>query len=224
MFFAGIDWADDHHDIVVIDQNAKKVASLRVAHTPTGLAQLNSLLKTITPEPTQLACILETNQGLLITALLEAGWPLYPVNPKTVDRKRGAAGAKTDKIDAYLLAKTGRSDLAVLRQLKPDSPQVQELKELTRDQDNLIQMQTRLVNQLSACLKAYYPAALELFTKLHQPSALRFLQAYPTPAQAKAASLAEISYLLKASGHTRAAAFAPKIYEKLQKSSCEPRR
>lgn len=217
MFFAGIDWADDHHDIVVIDHSGKKVASLRVAHTPAGLLQLNNLFKNITSEPTQLACIIETNQGLLITALLEAGWPVYPVNPKTLERKRGAAGAKTDQIDAYLLAKTGRSDLADLRQLHPDSPQVQELKELTRDQDNLIHMQTRLVNQLTACLKTYYPAALELFTKLHQPSALRFLQVYPTPDQAKGASLDQITHLLKESGHTRATTFAPKIYEKLQK-------
>ena len=129
-----------------------------------------------------MACIVETSQGLLITHLLEVGWSVYPVNPKTVDRKRGAAGAKTDKIDAYLLAKTGRSDLADLRQLKPDSPIVAELKELTRDQDNLVQMQTRLVNQLTACLKAYYPGALALFSKLQQRSALLFLQAYPTPA------------------------------------------
>ncbi len=50
-----------------------------------------------------MACILETNQGLLITALLEAGVPVYPVNPKTVDRRRNAAGAKTDAIEAYLL-------------------------------------------------------------------------------------------------------------------------
>ena len=37
------------------------------------------------------------------------------MNPKTVDRRRGAAGAKTDQIDAYLLAKLGRSEQADLR-------------------------------------------------------------------------------------------------------------
>src|SRR6266567_9117600 len=131
----------------------------------------------------QMACIVETNHGLLIASLLEAGFPVYPVNPKTVDRRRSSSGAKTDAIDAYLLAKTGRSDLADLRQLKPDSALVVELKALTRDQDGLIQSQTRLVNQLTACLKAYYPVALELFGKLHQPSTIAFLRAYPTPQQ-----------------------------------------
>jgi transposase len=72
------------------------------------------------------------------------------VNPNTIDRRRAASGAKTDRIDAYLLAKVGRADCAELRQLHPDSPIVAELKALTRDQDGLIQSQTRLVNQVTA--------------------------------------------------------------------------
>src|SRR5262245_36172879 len=101
-----------------------------------------------------MACIIETAHGLLIWALLAAGWTVYPVNPKTLEGKRGAADAKTDKIDASLLAKTGPADLADLGRLKPDRPVVQELKELSRDQDKLIEIQTRLVNQLTAALKA----------------------------------------------------------------------
>ena len=125
MWFAGIDWADRHHDLVVIDESGRKVAQLRVEHTPEGLAKLVSFLRDMAPLE-QMACILETTHGLLITALLEAGAVLYPVNPKTVDRKRKASGAKTDLIDAYLLAKHGRAEFADLRRLEPDSPQVAE--------------------------------------------------------------------------------------------------
>jgi transposase len=221
MFYAGIDWADDHHDVVIIDESGQRKGSLRVDHSVNGLAQLIAFLKATTPSDEQLACIIETNQGLLITALLEGGLAVYPVNPKTVDCKRGVAGAKTDKIDAYFLAKTGRSDLADLRQLLPDSPVVQELKELTRDQDNLIEMQTRLVNQLTAALKAYYPVALDLFARLQQPTTLRFLQTYPTPAEARAATLEELILVLRAGGHKRAGSFAPKIYEKLHQPHLE---
>ena len=56
---------------------------------------------------------------MLVSSLLEADLPVYPVNPKTVDRHRKASRAKTDAIDAYLLARTGRSDLADLRRLEP---------------------------------------------------------------------------------------------------------
>src|SRR5215472_10607726 len=143
MWYAGIDWADQHHDVVVIDAAGHQTGALRVSHTKEGLTELMHFLLSLAQNPEHMACILETNQGLLIAALLEAGFPVYPVNPKTVDRRRNAAGAKTDAIAAYLLAKTGRSDLAGLCRLEPESALVQELKLLTRDQDALIASQTR---------------------------------------------------------------------------------
>jgi transposase len=202
---------------LVIDEAGKQRASIHVDHTAQGLAKLNTFLEGITgsDKKDQMACIVETNQGLLITFLLEAGWHVYPVNPRTVDRRRSASGAKTDTIDAYLLAKTGRADFADLRRLIPDSPIVKELKALTRDQDALIHMQTRLVNQLTACLKAYYPVALEFFCQLQQKSTLAFLQHYPTPQAALGASQQQIQEVLKLAGHPTAEKVATKIFQKL---------
>jgi transposase len=126
-----------------------------------GLHELKQFVLNIATDPEQLACIVETNHGLLITFLLEAGIPVYPVNPKTANHLRKAAGAKTDQIDAHRLSKLGRLDLGELRRLEPDSAIVQELKTLTRDQDALIQTQTRLVNQLTACRKRVLSCCLE---------------------------------------------------------------
>jgi transposase len=218
MWYAGIDWADDHHDAVVLDEQGQRVGSCRVTHTPEGLAQLVTFLQgTVASAPTrqELACLIETTHGLLITALLDAGLAVYPVNPKTVDRRRKPSGAKTDAIDAYLLAKTGRSDLADLRRLAPDSPLVQELKALTRDQDGLIQSQTRLVNQLTACLKAYYPVALDLFTKLHQPLTLAFLQAYPTVEASQRATVEQLTALLRQHHHPTPVLAAQAVWGRL---------
>lgn len=213
MWYAGIDWADQHHAIVVIDETGRQVGALRVAHTKEGLTELTRFLLGLAQTPEQMACIIETTQGLLIAALLDAGLPVYPVNPKTVDRPRNAAGAKTDQMDAYLLAKTGRSDLTDLRRLQPDSALVAELKGLTRDQDALIELQTRLVNQLTACLKASYPVALELFAKMQHRSTLVFLQTYPTPQAAKTASVEALSATLKQARHPTAAKVAPQIWQ-----------
>ncbi len=211
MWYVGLDWADTHHDVEVLDEAGKRVGARRFAHSHAGLNELKAFLLGNAASPDQLACIVETTHGLLITFLLEAGFPVYPVNPKMANQLRKVAGAKTDRIDAHLLAKLGRFDLAELRRLAPDSPTVQELKTLTRDQDALIQTQTRLVNQLTACLKEYYPAALHLFAKLQQRSTLVFLQTYPTPQAAQAASLAEITATLRAGKHTNPTKAAPKI-------------
>src|SRR5438067_2897800 len=217
MWYAGIDWATDHHDALVIDETGRQVGAIRVEHNPQGLTRLNTFLEQIVGAASkeQMACIIETTHGLLIAHLLEAGWPVYPVNPRTVDRRRAASGAKTDTIDAYLLAKTGRADLADLHRLTPDSEKIAELKLLTRDQDALIRMQTRLVNQLTACLKAYYPVALELFTKLPQKCTLLFLQTYPTPQAAMAASVQQLEQVLRRARHPNPIPVATKTFEQV---------
>jgi transposase len=217
MWYVGLDWADQHHDVVVLDEAGRRVGSRRVTHSQEGLEDLKQFLLGITPHFEELVCVVETSHGLLITFLLETGIPVYPVNPKTANALRKAAGAKTDQIDAYLLAKTGRFDLADLRRLEPDSPKVQELKTLTRDQDALVQMQTRLVNQLTACLKDYYPAALQLFCKLQQHSTLIFLQTYSTPEAAASASISAIEATLRKGKHPNPSVAAQSIHEELRR-------
>jgi transposase len=145
-WFTGIDWADTHHDSVIIDQQGHLVGKpFRVDHSPKGLDTLIERLKSVLGQspPEAMACVLETRQGLLITALLEAGFVVYPVNPFLVKERRKASGAKTDAIDATILARIGRSELPDLHPLEPDRPLIQELKEMTRDQDLLIRDQTR---------------------------------------------------------------------------------
>src|SRR5260370_41085080 len=92
---------------------------------------------------------------------------------------------------------------------------VAELKALTGDKDSLMRSKTRLVNQLTACLKAYYPVALCLFSKLQQHSTLAFLQTYTTPQEEMAASVGQIARVLNEAGHTTEAKVAPKIFETL---------
>jgi transposase len=215
MWYVGLDWADTHHDVAVLNEAGKQVGARRFSHSHEGLRELKRFLLSFSPRPEELMCVLETTHGLLITFLLQAGIPVYPVNPKTINGLRKVAGAKTDRIDASLLAKIGYFNQDALRQMAPDSPKVQELKTLTRDQDALVQMQTRLVNQLTACLKDYYPAALQLFAKLQQHSTLVFLQAYPTPQAAQAASLEEIIATLREGRHTPPRQAATEIVEEL---------
>jgi transposase len=217
MWYVGLDRADTHHDVAVLNESGKHVGTRRFSHSHEGLNELKQFLLSFSPQPEELVCVLETTHGLLITFLLEVGIPVYPVNPKTINGLRKVAGAKTDRIDAHLLAKIGYFNLAELRRLEPDSSIVQELKILTRDQDALIQMQTRLVNQLTACLKEYYPAVLKLFSKVQQPSTLRFLQAYPTPEAAQSASVEEITATLRLGKFPTPAQAAASIVEELHR-------
>lgn len=129
--------------------------------------------------------------------MLEAGFNVYPVNPKVVDRRHKPSGAKSEPLDAHIFAELGKTDINRLRQLKPDSELIQELKALTRDKDTLIKESTRLTNRLIACLKEYFSVALELFSKPTLPVALDFLKFYPTLESAQIASVPELAAFFK---------------------------
>src|SRR5262245_49331489 len=108
MWFAGIDWADQHHDIVVMSAAGEIQGHLQVAHTVEGIAQLVAFAQRLTPLAEEVVCLVETNQGLLVAALLEAGLAVCPVNPATLRGYRPLSGVKTDRLDATLLARVGR--------------------------------------------------------------------------------------------------------------------
>jgi hypothetical protein len=99
MWFAGIDWADHYHEVVVLNEQGAVVGTLHVPHTAAGLDQLTSFLRGGGSGPDAaepVVCVVEVNHGLLITALLEGGFTVCPVNPTTVGRLRPPSGVKTD--------------------------------------------------------------------------------------------------------------------------------
>ncbi len=221
MWFAGIDWADQHHDVAVVTSTGEVAGRLRVAHSVDGLAQLTAFLQQSAPASEQVACVVETTHGLLISTLLEAGIRVCPVNPTTLTRWRPPSGAKSDAGDALLLARAGRASWPDLPVLQPDSPAVHELKLLTRDLEGLIVEQTRLVNQLTACLKAYYPVALGCFDGLIRHAALAFFRAFPTLEQARAATCEDVREVLLSVHYPHAAEKATALHHRLHQPQLE---
>jgi transposase len=215
LLYVGIDWADTQHRVSVIDSQGCEKANFSIPHTREGLEHLKEKLLELAQSPQSIACIIETKHGLLIQFLLEAGFAVYPVNPKVVDRRRKPSGAKSDPLDARILAELGRTDINRLQQLKPDSELIQELKALTRDQDTLIRESTRLTNRLISCLKEYFPVALELFSKPTLPVALDFLKNYPTVEAAQKLSVSKLTAFLKSHKHPKPSEAAMEIYQKL---------
>src|SRR5258707_527260 len=103
MWLGGIDCTDDHHDAVVITDKGQLLGALRVPHTAEGLDHLTRFLRggaSTSGAAEPVICLVETQHGLLITALLEAGFTVCPVNPLAVGRVRPPSGVKTDARDA----------------------------------------------------------------------------------------------------------------------------
>lgn len=183
-YYLGVDWADEAHAVWVGDEAGAPVAEMQVEQTAGGLSEFGRWLYERQAQGIELWAAIEKPEGRVIDFLLDHGVVVYPINPKALDRARDRfrmSRAKSDPFDAWVLAEFLRTDHPHLRPLVPNSEPAQELKLLTRDYHRLVRQQTRLLNQLTATLKEYYPRPLEVFEELTTPLARAFLEAYPTP-------------------------------------------
>jgi transposase len=200
MLFCGVDWASDHHDVCIVDVDGTVRWRRRIAHDPSGIAELRTAISTHEPNPANVCVAVEINHGLLVGALVEAGYVVYPINPKAAERfrdRRKPSGGKNDRLDAEILAQAVRTDRASLRALLPDSDLASEIAVLARDRHALVREHTRLLNQLRSALGEYFPAALVAFD-LDADSTLAFLERYPTPEAAAKLSGFQIAAFLRA--------------------------
>jgi len=184
--FTGLDWAKDHHDIVMVDASGRMVLDLRVDDTAEGWCCLRGVLsEKAGPDLSLVGVAIETRSGPVVERLLELGCTVYPLNPKAAGRyrdRKAPSGGKTDRLDAWSFADALRTDGRAWRCLRPEDPLVQELRLVCRDEARLIAQRTALVNQVQEALHEYYPAALRPFDDWTLPAAWAFVEQFPTPA------------------------------------------
>ena len=201
--FVGDDWAEDHHDIEVMDQAGKVLAKRRLPEGAAGMAQLHELVGAHLGEDDEDAEVvvgIETDRGPWVTALIAAGYLVFPVNPLLASRYRerhGVSGAKSDAGDAHMLADMVRTDSHQLRPAAGDSPGAEGIKVLARTHKTLIWERTRAVQRLRHQLREYFPAALEAFEDLDASDTLELLGKAPEPARAARLTRAQVSAALK---------------------------
>ena len=206
MIFMGDDWSEDHHDVYLMDQAGKRLASRRLPEGLTGIRQLHELIAAHVEDPEQVVIGIETDRGPWVGALTAAGYQVYAINPLAVAHYRDrhhVSGAKSDASDAKLLADLVRTDRHNHRPIAGDSPDAEAIKVLARAHQNLIWTRTRHTNALRSALREYYPAALVAFEDLAHGDALGVLGRAPSPEQGAHLSLTAIQSALKRGGRQR---------------------
>jgi transposase len=177
--YAGLDWAGEHHDVIIVDATGKLVADFRIEHSAAGW----KLWAQKTAAYPKLGVAVETSFGMVVEQLLESGVVVYPVNPMASKRYRERqhpSGNKTDRHDAWALADALRTDGHAWRALGPKDPLVEELRLLCRDEVALIEERTALINQLRQALREYYPTALEAFDEWTTLASWAFIERFPS--------------------------------------------
>jgi transposase len=206
MIFVGIDWAEAHHDVCLLDTEGEVLATRRIPEGLAGVAELHALVGKYTERPEQVIVGIEIDRGLLVTALLAAGYGVYAVNPLSASRYRErhtTSRAKSDRGDARMLADLVRTDRQHHRVVAPDSELHGAIKILARAHQNLIWSRQRQLNALRSALREYYPGALVAFEELGHSDALAVLAIAPDPERGRKLSEARIVTALRRGGRKR---------------------
>ena len=197
----GIDWADEWHDVRIADsQSGEPLAEERFPHDEAGIGRL---IDTLTAHEVERTAI-ERPDGLLVGRLLAAGVTVVAIHPNQVKAARErfrAAGGKSDRFDAFVLCEVCRTDAHRFPALCPQADETLALRALVRCREDLVEARVALANQLRAQLDAAWPGGRRIFADVDSRIALRFLERYPSPDDARglgpkrlAAFLARHSY------------------------------
>ncbi|WP_406300097.1 IS110 family transposase [Embleya sp. NBC_00888] len=211
MIYCGIDWAESHHDVAVINDAGELPAKRRITDDAEGYRILADLLADHGDDPDdRIPVCIETNRGLLVALLNQGGRKVYAINPMAASRYRdrhGVSRKKSDPGDALILANILRTDMHVHRPIPADTPQARAVAVLARAQQDAQWNRQQMSNQVRSLLREYYPAALDAFATwtnpLTRPEAREILRIAPTPAKGAELTIAQLRAALARAGRSR---------------------
>jgi transposase len=192
------------------------VQQFRVDHTAAGVDRLIARCLELEPDPAEVRVVLETRHGLLVEALVDAGFTVLPVNPDLVARRRGPAKKKDDAEDARICCLLALDQFIELRKLIPHGDLAGELRSIARDDERAARDERRLLNRLRADLLTTFPAALTIAANnLASPVILQMLARWPSHAQLAAAPCEDLEAFARAARHGWPARFAARVTDAL---------
>jgi hypothetical protein len=210
VLFIGDDWAEDHHDVEIVNVAGDRLAARRLPEGVAGLAGLHALIaEHLEPDqdPDQVVIGIETDRGPWVQALLAAGYLVYAINPLQAARYRerhSVSGAKSDPGDAHVLAEVVRLDRAHHRPIAGDTAIAEHVKIVARAHQSMVWSRQRQTNSLRSMLREYYPGALAVFgDDLAGRDALAVLSLAPTPEQGARLGEHQIAAALRRAGRQR---------------------
>jgi transposase len=207
----GIDWAQDHHDIAIVDTDGQLLAKRRIPESIAGFTELTAMLAEAGDNPNDpIPVAIETPRGLLVAVLRASGRPVYPINPMSVARYRertSMSGTKSDHGDAVTLANIVRTDADQRRRVPADTELAQSIAVLARAHQDAAWRRTRASNELRSLLREYFPGFLHTFADrpgaISSPEARAVLAIARTPATAALLTKPQIVAALRRAGRHR---------------------
>lgn len=198
---AGIDWASQLHAACVVAGDGRIAERFEVPHDSKSLRVMVSRFRKAGVSKVAI----ERGDGPVVQELLAAGLAVFVVPSRQIKALRtryGSAGNKDDRLDAYVLADTLRTDGHRWRPLREDHADTKALRAMCRARKDLVETRVQLLNQLRANLELAFPGAVGLFSRPDSPIMLAFLRRFPTATKAAWLSPARLDRWLKSVGYS----------------------
>ncbi|MBV7339628.1 IS110 family transposase [Chloroflexi bacterium TSY] len=204
--FIGIDWSETKHDVMITDENGRRINYMTIEHSVDGFKQLEKWRETMDIGHEKCRIGLETAHNLIIDYLWDAGYTnLYVLPPNVVKASRARynqSGARTDESDAYTIAELVRTDVHRFYPWHPGSELLQQMRIVVSMTEFWRKETVAVSNRLRSCLLRYHPALLNVFS-WPSPIAAHLILAYPSPQAAEKATYDEFQVFLKQHKHNQ---------------------
>lgn len=199
--YVGIDWATEAHQVCVVSPDGEVRTERSVEHSGNGITRfIDWLIELAEGEAGRIAVAIETPRGALVEMLVDRGLAVFAINPKQLDRFRDrhtVAGAKDDRLDAYVLADSLRTDRHCFRLVAIDDPLIIELREFSRMDEDLKAERSRLTNRLREQIYRFFPQMLRLCPAADEAWFWDLAELIPTPAHAHSMRPGRLTKLLQ---------------------------
>jgi transposase len=215
----GIDWAEAHHDVALVDDDGTVVARQRIVADLAGFTALVEMLAEHGGSSEGTPVAIETEKNLIVVALKTAGFTVYPINPRAVARYRerhAQAGGKSDPGDAIVLANILRTDRHNHRTLPATTDDALAIKALARQHQEAIWAMQQTISRLRSVLLEFYPQAIATFPKLKHHAATAVLTAAPSPGAAEKLTARKVEAILHRCGRRNDPGLAERIATSLK--------
>jgi hypothetical protein len=168
-----VDLGEERFQVCVVDPTGASGEQRSFDHDGDGIAEAIAWLKSIAVErSSRLAIAIESPRGAVVAGFLEAGFEVFSINPKQLDRFRdrfSVAGSKDDRLDARVLGDSLRTDPRAFRRLRAEPAWLVRMRQASRMEDELKQEHRRSANRLRAVLHEYHVELLALLPSADEP-------------------------------------------------------
>jgi hypothetical protein len=183
MYFVGIDWVDQKHDVTIVDESgACLVKNFSVKKSVQGFTQLLDKLRSLSEDSQAFKIGIETPHNLVVDYLVDLGYAVFAMflgSMKSFRKRYRSSSARDDEFDSYVIADVLRTDKACWRLVDFGSERIRQIRLYAWHHHQMVEDHVALSNALRATLKEYYPEFLEFFAEVACANALAFLCAYP---------------------------------------------